>query len=139
MHNMILIYSDQENAQVGLPAGTYGGTQVRVPNPNHYRRLDGEAAPASVGIGGAWIPERTYAADGHFLVVEAEDADQASLDAGLILALSGFRLADSSEQNAFTAARQGKSGSLKEGGQGKGNGKGTEKGTEKADTSGSGG
>ena len=103
---MILIYSDQENAQVGLPAGHFGGEQVLVPNPNHYRRLDGEAVQRPVTHGSEWMPERTYTAVGHFLAVDTESPDLASHDAELILALPGFRLANANEQNAFAAAEQ---------------------------------
>jgi hypothetical protein len=89
---VILIYSERENAQVGLSGGRVDGAQV---------------------------PNRTYTADGHFLAIDGDDAALISNDAQLILAFgpSEFRLADAGEQNVFTSAQQGKSGTLlKEGG-----------------------
>ena len=87
---MILIYSERENAQVGISAG----------------RIDG-----------AQVPGRIYTADGHFLAIDGDNAALVSHDAQVILALgpSEFRLADAGEQDAFTAAQQSKSGVIKEG------------------------
>lgn len=119
---MILIYSTQENVQVGLPAGYFGGEQVSVPNPNASRRLD-DWQPPPVLIGSSWVEARTYVGDGHFLAVDGEDALMVSHDAERILALGAdFRLANASEQNSYTAAQQAKTGALKENGKSNGDG-----------------
>jgi len=74
---MILIYSEQENASVGLPPAIIGGVH------QHYR---------------------TYQAVGHNLAVDGSDDLLISEDAEQILQHPNFRLATASEQDAYSKA-----------------------------------
>lgn len=84
---MILIYSEQQNSQIGLPGGIVGG----------YR-----------------LSPRTYTAVGNFVAVEGDDPLVVSGDAETILAFPGYRLATAEEQNQYAGAASVKSGVLKE-------------------------
>jgi hypothetical protein len=74
----ILIYSEQENANVGLPAAIINGVHRQ---------------------------SRSYASDGHTILVDDPDAIFVSEDAELIIAQTGFRLATSTEQEDYTKAQ----------------------------------
>lgn len=84
---MILIYSENENASVGLPAAI---------------------------LNGAYQSHRSYRADGHTLVIDGNDEILVSEDAEQILATPGFRLATASEQEQYAATKNNKKGSIKE-------------------------